>query len=574
MEPPQPQQLYYRELIFVDLAPNAVNFADDLIQGHRVQVPIAIDDLNTFFQWSRPAGQDRPVGFIKSLSEFEACLLTSLSDGFLDLDAVSTGLSYTTGTLVNDTNVSNSMNDIVMCYILYMVYGKSSFDTNGKLFNTADAFQMVENSTVATAIGASISNNNERGQSIDDMFRELLKTDPTRFFDTKGHQISGLFEVNTDEAASGSWLFTPGDCIEIKLQFTFQEPVTRRVVSANQQSLTNQEIVFQEQAVEQIIIPKDATFAIRLQLLATAERSPSRIYQLEHSGSIDFLPTPPTMVTLSQTTKAGELAISYLSGNSHGLPILGSHIYVYDSNGQQLYTVFDTTKLTGLEQKPYSITVAQRNSIGEGQVSEPSNTCTPITTVADPPTSLYLSQTLNGGELEANWTPPSYTGGGELKGYHIQLFDSQTRLVQENMNRTPPVLFQNLLASESYRIQVATQNSVGDSLWSPISSYVSPLGTVPSEPLSLSLLTSSTAGELLASWTTPLGTGGSPIAYYTVYLFVDQISTPIQTQSTTNTFLVFSNGLVNTSMYSVYVTATNSIGEGPPSLLSSSIAPA
>ena len=572
MGTPQAQLLQYRDIVLVDLAENAVNFADDLVQGHRVQVPIAADDLNTFFQWSRPAGQDRPVGTVLYLSDFVECLLVSFSEGFLDLDAVSTGLSYTTGTLVNDTNTSNSMNDIVISYILYKVYGKSSYNTRGVVYNVEDAFQMLENSTVAIAIGASIFNNNDRGQCIDTMFQVLLKTDPNRFFDSEGHQIPGLFEIHTDQDATGSWLFTAGDCIEIKLQFTFQEPVTRRVVRADQQPLTEQGIVFGEQAVEQVIIPKDATFAIRLQLVATSERSPARIYQLENGGSLNFVPTAPTNVVLSQTTRAGELAVSYTSGNSRGLPILGNHIYVYDESGTLLFSVTDTYLLTGLETRAYTITVRQRNSIGDGAISIASNPCTPITTVADPPTSIQGSQTANGGELQVEWVAPSYDGGEPILGYHVQIFDSQGTLVQDLPNCTSPLVVHSLLASETYTVQISTQNSVGESKWSQRTTPFSPNGTLPSEPISISFLPSSTSGELLASWSPPLTAGGLMILNYRVYLYIDEISTAIQSPYTTDPFLVFTN-LNSSSSYTIQVTAINLAGEGPPSNLSQSVSP-
>lgn len=563
MQSSQAQLLQYGEVVFVDLADNTVNFVDDIVQGHRVQVPIAIDDLNTFFQWSRPTGQDRPVGFVTGLEDLYNCLLVSFSDGFLDLDAVSTGLSYSTGTLGNDTNTSNSMNDIVLCYILYMVYGKSSFNTSGKVFNVADAFQMIDNSIVSQAICTSISNNTERGQSVDDMFRDLLKTDPKRFFDAEGQQIPGLFETHVDESHTGSWLFTAGDAIEIKLQFTFQEAVTRRVVRADQQPLTEQGIQFGEQAVEQVIIPKDATFAIRLQLLATAERSPLRLYQLEHGGgSLQFAPSAPTTIVLSQTTRARELAITYTSGNSHGFPILGNTIRVYDSTGAFVFESSNISVLTGLETKAYSITVSQQNRFGEGQVSVYSNVCTPLTTVPNPPTDIDLSQTSNGGELEATWTAPLVDGGETILGYHIQVLDSHGTIILDSIESTSPLLLQNLSASESYKVQLATQNTVGESDWSQCSTSSSPLGSIPSEPTALFLFSSSVAGELLASWNSPNQTGGLPIGGYTVYLFADPANPPIQIQSTPNTFYQFT-GLHSAIQYSVKVSATNSLGDGP-----------
>jgi hypothetical protein len=474
METPTAQQLYYSEIVLVDLAPNTVNFADDILHGHRVQVSIAADDLNTFFQWSRPADQDRPVGFCTHISDLEDCLFVSFSDGFLDLDAISTGLCYTTGTLSTEPTSIPSMNDIVLCYILYKVYGKSSYDTHYTVFNVEDAFEMIDSMTVSLSICNSISNHNERGQSIDEMFRDLLKSDPNRFFDSEGHQIPGLFEIHTDESATGSWNFTPGDCIEISVRFTFQEPVTRRVVPADQLSLTKGDIQFIEQATEQIIIPKDSTFTIRLQLLATEERSPARIYQLVNGGTVNFRPTAPTSIILSQTTRARELTVSYSSGNSYGLPILGNHIRVYDETNELIYDIFNTTLVRGLETKPYTVTVAERNVTGEGAESERSSPCIPITTVADPPTNLELIQTGIHDQLQLTWTAPLYDGGSEILGYHIFVFDSEGTKVQDFTTSLSPITIESLVSTEFYTVNISTQTSNGESILSEASISISP----------------------------------------------------------------------------------------------------
>ena len=191
--PATSQVLRYSEIIAIDLSSNAINLADADTVGHRVQVPIAKEDLNLYFKWSRTQGSDRPVGYIDDIAGFRACLNTCFSDGFTDLDAISNGLSYTTGSLANAQNRSGTVNDLAFAYILYKVYGSSAYDTDNKVYNTGDALNMVANADVSTAIGSSIQSHNSRGQAVDQMFRDLLAQNPGRFFSAQGIKHPGLF---------------------------------------------------------------------------------------------------------------------------------------------------------------------------------------------------------------------------------------------------------------------------------------------------------------------------------------------------------------------------------------------
>lgn len=267
-----PTQLYYANVVDVDLEANAVNFADDLTQGHRVQISMAKDDMSKYLKWERAVGTDRPVGkFEDTASDFKATLNAAMT-AFTDLDAVSTGLSLSSGVLADSSIVSNSVNDLVAQYILYKVYGSSSYDTKGTVFNIDDVKGMILNSDVSLAIDTSILANNARGGSVDQMFRDLLASDPKRFFDPDGKQLPGLFETNTDAAGAGTWALTAGDILEIKVNFNFTAPVTRRVVRADQQPLASGggAITPAEESLEQEIIPAGHVFPVRLQIVLTA----------------------------------------------------------------------------------------------------------------------------------------------------------------------------------------------------------------------------------------------------------------------------------------------------------------
>ena len=262
-------QLYYANVVDVDLASNAVNFADDLTQGHRVQISMPVADLSKYLKWDRASGSDRPVGSYAddAADPFADKLATNLKD-FTDLDAVSSGLNLSSGVLSDPTVGTNTANDLIAQYILYKVYGSSAYDTAGTVFNMDDVKDMIANAAVSAAIDTSILANNARAGSVDQMFRDLLASDPKRFFDATGHQVPGLFETNTDAAGTGSWNLVAGDIMEIKINFNFTAPVTRRVVRADQQPLASDggAAAPAEASVEQEIIPSGHVFPVRLQI--------------------------------------------------------------------------------------------------------------------------------------------------------------------------------------------------------------------------------------------------------------------------------------------------------------------
>lgn len=232
-----PQKLVYDQTVHVDLSNNEINLADSSNYGHRVAVEVPVADFNGETEWTRAVGSLYPVGTLKAT--FTDKLLTALGTSYVDLDSQADGLSFTSATLDDTADPrlravpgTNSVNDWVVSYVLYKLYGKSSFETSSEVFNIEDIQNMMENVTVTSAISTSLGANTA---SVQKLFKDLLVSDPKRYFDASGNQLPGIFETNPAvEPTTGSWQITDGDVIEIRLEFEFAEAITRRNVADSQ----------------------------------------------------------------------------------------------------------------------------------------------------------------------------------------------------------------------------------------------------------------------------------------------------------------------------------------------------
>lgn len=272
----------YRKILALTLANNAILFTESAIIGHRVQIKMSVDDLNTYFIWKRQSGSSRPVGhFLSDVSgiSFQDILLDSLNKSYTDLDFVSNGLNFSSYIFDDNTDGRTrvggrvSVNDLVMAYVLYKCYGSSSCPTASIVYNLEDAQSMITSGGVSMSITGAFNEDEasacaaEAGSQIDyggvdAMFRNMLGTVPLRYFQANGTQIPGLFETNfvtppSDPSAQGSWNFLENDCLELRVQFTFQQPVAHE--SINEVG----------QVAATTVINVGDSFTIRLQILAT-----------------------------------------------------------------------------------------------------------------------------------------------------------------------------------------------------------------------------------------------------------------------------------------------------------------
>lgn len=283
--PATAQTLQYADLVTANVAEdNQVNFVDYDNFGHRVQVPMPVADLNAALSWERVAGSSRPVGHFKASGSaaLTTALVASLSGSYTDIDSVTNKLSYDSS--VFNTNPDSriresgvSANDLVLAQVLYKVYGSSAVTTQEKVFNMEDAHGMLTSQTLAESIVSSFtaaealssSATNEKG-AIDAMFRDVLASDPTRFFDASGKQISGLFETKADATSTGTWQLIPDDVIEVRVEFQFQNKITLRTTRDVSQALNDASGNPLDANKETLVIDVGDKFNIRLQIKATA----------------------------------------------------------------------------------------------------------------------------------------------------------------------------------------------------------------------------------------------------------------------------------------------------------------
>ena len=271
----------YRKSLALNLTDHSIRFAESTLAGHRVQIPMSVDDLNAFFIWRRVSGSPRPIGhFLPEIGgiKFSDVLIQSLNKSYNDMDGVYGGLNYSSYILdCNDDsrirkNRSVSANDLVMAYVLYKCYDSSAAPTMNIVYNLEDAYCMLDSETVANVIVDSFKEEELLTDSsgidlgaVNAMFRTMLSLNPLRYFQANGTQVPGLFETNyvcscdpsgnPDPSASGPWNFIENDTLEVRIEFTFPKPVTR--ISADDAGNK-----------ETIVIPTGTVFAIRLQILA------------------------------------------------------------------------------------------------------------------------------------------------------------------------------------------------------------------------------------------------------------------------------------------------------------------
>ena len=273
-----PATLRYRRVTTVGLASNAINLSSSSAMGHRITVPMSVDDMNSFFYWLRYPGAPRAIGHFNAAGAssaggptFLSSMQKSLGFTYTDTDGTLTGLNFSSSALnsMEDGRLRSfgaiSVNDWIMAYVLFKCFGSSSYSTEGVVYNLEDAHNMTSNGSAAASIQTSLlfDENVGIGGYIDNMFTNLMASDPMRFFDASGRQPSGLFETNTDASGIGSWNFVLNDKIEIPIQFTFSAPVTVSGVQDTAGELAGN-------TAPTVIVNTGDTFNIRLQLLAVS----------------------------------------------------------------------------------------------------------------------------------------------------------------------------------------------------------------------------------------------------------------------------------------------------------------
>jgi putative cell wall-binding protein len=291
------------------------------------------------------------------------------------------------------------------------------------------------------------------------------------------------------------------------------------------------------------------------------------------SASAVTPPDPPTNV--QATAGSNEATVTWTPPlNDGGSPITKYKITAQPGSASANANAGDTSAVvTGLwGGQTYSFVVRAVNIAGASAPSASSNAVTVTGTAAsvpDAPTG--VTATPGDGSATVTWTPPASDGGTAITSYRINV-QPGTLFANAGPSDTS-VSFTGLTNGVAVSFTVKAYNDIGPSAASLPSNEVTPAGsggtvTVPSEPTTVT----ATAGDSSATitWSPPASDGGSPI---TSYRITGRNTTAEKVVGGSVTSVLF-DGLTNGTPYKFKVYASNSVGEGLPSVLSNEVVPA
>ncbi len=173
------------------------------------------------------------------------------------------------------------------------------------------------------------------------------------------------------------------------------------------------------------------------------------------------------------------------------------------------------------------------------------------------PPSAPLNVQASAGNAQATvmWSTPSSTGGAAISSYKVTPYAGSTAGSPTTVTGTSTPIT-GLSNGTTYTFQVVAVNSIGNGPGAN-SNSVTP-ATVPGAPSPAT----GTAGDMQATvnWTVP-SDGGSAIMNYTVTPYIGSTGgTPVNVTAPAISKIV--TGLINGTVYTFQVTATNSVGTG------------
>ncbi len=221
----------------------------------------------------------------------------------------------------------------------------------------------------------------------------------------------------------------------------------------------------------------------------------------------------------------------------------------------------DSSTLGTTGSSPRAITIDSAGNIYTANFG-PDNV-TKITQVPDAPTSVDASS--GNGQVVVSWLAPVSNGGAAITAYTVTASPGSQTCEWSSEALSCPVT--DLTNGTSYTFTVTATNSYGTSSASSASAAVMP-ATVPGVPTSVAGVSGN--GQVVVSWSAPVGNGGAAITAYTV-----TASPGGQTCSWSSGALsCIVTGLTNGASYTFTVTATNAAGTSSASLASSAVTPA
>ena len=213
----------------------------------------------------------------------------------------------------------------------------------------------------------------------------------------------------------------------------------------------------------------------------------------------------------------------------------------------------------------YTFTVTAANAAGTSPVSVASAAVTPR---GAPGAPIAVTATPGDTQAAVSWAAPASDGGSAITGYTVTAAPGgQTATTTGATSATVT----GLTNGTAYTFRVTATNAVGTSAVSSASAAVTP-STVPGAPV---IGTASAANaSAVVRWTAPIDSGGA-LTGYTVRVVNPTTSLQVGTTrpAAAGATSLTVTGLTNGTEYVFQVLATNAVGPGPYSAMSSRVTP-
>jgi YVTN family beta-propeller protein len=280
--------------------------------------------------------------------------------------------------------------------------------------------------------------------------------------------------------------------------------------------------------------------------------------------TIAYTPNAPTAVSAASPTH-NQATVSFTppAADPSGLPVTQYTVTVTDNTPADTLTVTGAGTPTGVgnglsitvaglqnDGQPYTFTVFATNANGDGAISAPSNSVTPMSTVAGPPKNVsWLPD--GSGQVSISFDPPDDLGGGSTLSYSVQVIPGNA---QVGYGSVSPILAQGLTNGTHYDLVIAALNNRGLGPSTPVGDVM------PEGPPTQPTITSTVAGNGQATifFNPPQndGVGGSTPLTYTV------TSSPGGFTASGSGSPLTVTGLTNHTPYTFTVVATNTFNVG------------
>lgn len=265
--------------------------------------------------------------------------------------------------------------------------------------------------------------------------------------------------------------------------------------------------------------------------------------------------------------------------NQGGSLVTGYRIEVATPDNPTWATLVDNTGSTATTYShtnlppasTWSYRVAAIGSSGTSPASK-SATATTDPAVPDPPTEL-TAVARGSSWIEVSWKAPVVTGGVEITGYRIEVYDEErslwTMLEADTRNTATQYHHLDLDPGSTWNYRVSAINEAGVGTPSEVARATTD-AVEPDAPTGL-VATAKGTSQIDLEWRSPDYTGGAPIKGYRIESFRESDAQwQVLVDNTSSTATTYSHtGLDPASTRHYRVAAINSAGAGPPSSMAS-----